>query len=243
MFLHRLLTTPSRWANWTASCYSIFLPGWVPPFRRWRYLIYSGTRATSRKELPSHTGRTSISQQVIFLPLDNAHVLTSDAKWLANQTYDEVTMMGIGREFNIERTSSTLFTGFDQGIPRSCQPMSQASPVVPAPRRLPSVRAARRARLVSRAPRMIPAIIRKAGRTSGPSSVVRLGTLVLSGSRILILHIRQALSVPLFRLRSSLSWGSFTCDIFVNRKRNNRCRIQSDRTHYARNPHPGCAYT
>ena len=114
-FLHRLLTTPSRWANWTASCYSIVLPGWVPPFCRWRYLMYSGTRATSRKGLPSHTGRTSISQQVVFLPSDNAHVLTLDAKLLANQTYDEVTMMGVGREFNIERTSLLCSPGTTRG--------------------------------------------------------------------------------------------------------------------------------
>ena len=130
-----LLTTSFRWPNWTATCKSSDLAEWVPPFRRWRYLIYSGTRATSHKELPSHTGRTSISQQVIFLPSDNANVLTLDAKGLTNQTYDDATMERVGREFNIEKTSFALFTGFDQGILRCCQlkSLSQLSSVVPAP--------------------------------------------------------------------------------------------------------------
>ena len=121
--LHRLLTTPSRWTDWIAGCDSPYLTQWVPPFRRWRYLIYSGTRATSRKELPSHTGRSSMSQQVMFLPPGNAHVLTSDAKELANQTYDGSTMELVGRKFNVEQTSSALLTGFDQGILRRFQLM------------------------------------------------------------------------------------------------------------------------
>ena len=172
---------------------------------------------------------------MIFLLPDNAHVLILDAKLLANQTYDEATMKRVGCKFNIEQTSSTLFTGFYQRILRSFQlkSMSQALPVVPAPWRSPPVRA----------PRTIPEMIRKAGRTSGPSSVVRPGTLALNGSWILILHMKQASSVPLFCSRFSLSWGSFTCDTFVNRKRNNRRRIQSNLTHHAGNLHPGCVYT
>ena len=176
--LYCLLTTPSRWPNWIATCKSPDLAEWVPPFRRWRHLMYSGTQATSRKELPSHTGHSTTSQQVIFLPSDNAHVLILDAKWLANQTYDEATMERVGCKFTIEQTSSTLFTGFYyQRILKSYQlkSMSQASPVVPAPRRLPSVRAAPRARLVSQAPPTIPVIIRKVERTSEPSLVVRPG--------------------------------------------------------------------
>ena len=108
-----------------------------PSFRRWRYLIFLGTRATSRKELPSHTGRSTTSQQVIFLPSDNTNVLTLDAKWLANQTYDGGTMQRVGRKFTIEQTSSTLFTGSCyQRFLRSCRlkSLSQASPVVPVPR-------------------------------------------------------------------------------------------------------------
>ena len=133
--LHHLLTTPTRWKDWTAGCNSTYLAQWVPPFCHWRYLIYLGTRATSRKELPSHTGRTSMSRQVMFLPSDNANVLTLDAKGLTNQTYDDATMERVGREFNIEKTSFALFTGFDQGILRCCQlkSLSQLSSVVPAP--------------------------------------------------------------------------------------------------------------
>ena len=61
-----------------------------------------------------------MSQQVIFLPTDNAHVLTLGTKWLTNETYDDGTMERFGREFNVEKTS-TLFTGFDQGILRRLQ--------------------------------------------------------------------------------------------------------------------------